>query len=74
MPGQFNKGKVPLHYAEVADIRISKCPTLTNNFSAVFHPGCQHFCLELCDFPKNLERKKEEERSERKKRGKNAKT
>ena len=43
-----------LHYAEVAEIRILKCPTLTNYFPVVFHPGC----IELCELPKILEKKK----------------
>ena len=33
----------PLHYANVAEISILKCPTLTNYFSVVFHPGCPKF-------------------------------
>ena len=43
-----------LHYAKVAEIRILKCPTLTNYFPVVFHPGCPKFCVELCEIPRNL--------------------
>ena len=57
-----------LHYAEVVEIRISKCPTLTNHFSVVFHPGCPKFSVELLKLPKNLEKAKQE-----KKEGENAK-
>ena len=52
--------QAPLHYAEVVEIRILKCPTLTNNFSVVFHPGCSKFCEELRELPKNLEKAKKE--------------
>ena len=61
-----------MHYAEVAAIRISKCPTLTNYFSVVFHPGCPKFCKELCELPKNLEKEQKQKFGE-KKEGKNAK-
>ena len=71
MPGQFNKGKVPLHYAAVADICISKCPTLKNDFSVFFFiQGVNNFCLELCNFPKNLERKKKKKNQRGKRWGK----
>ena len=49
-----------MHYAEVVEIRILKCPTLTNYFSVVFHPGCPKFCVELHKLPKNLEKAKKE--------------
>ena len=62
----------PLHYAKVADIRILKCPTLTNCFSAVFRPGCPKFCVELRKPPKNLEKAKKEKHEEEKE-GENAK-
>ena len=59
-----------MHYADVAYIRILKCPTLTNHFSVVFHPGCPKFCVELCELPKNLEKEKKlkfgEEKEEKK--------
>ena len=45
-----------LHYAEVVEIGISKCPTLTNYFSVVYHPGCPKFCVGLRKLPKNLEK------------------
>ena len=47
-----------MHYAKVVEIRILKCPTLTNYFSVVFHPGCPKFCVELCKLPKNKEKLK----------------
>ena len=62
----------PMHYAEVVEIRILKCPTLTNYFSLVFHPGCPKFCVELCELPKNLEKEKKIEFGEEKEQ-KNAK-
>ena len=49
-----------MHYAEVVEIHILKCPTLTNSFSVVFHPGCPKFCVELRELPKNLEKAKKE--------------
>ena len=61
-----------LHYAEVVEIRILKCPTLTNCFSVVFHPGCPKFCVELRKLPKNLEKAKKEKLEEEKE-GENAK-
>ena len=61
-----------MHYAEVVEIRILKCPTLTNYFSVVFHPGCPKFCVELRKLPKNLEKAKKEIFEEEKE-GKNAK-
>ena len=61
-----------LHYAEVVEIRILKCPTLTNCFSAVFRPGCPKFCVELRKPPKNLEKAKKEKHEEEKE-GENAK-
>ena len=42
-----------VHYAKVAEIRILKCPTMTNYFPVVFHPGCPKICIELCELPKN---------------------
>ena len=36
------------------------CPTLTTNFSVVFHPGCPKLCEELYELPKNLEKRKKE--------------
>ena len=45
-----------MHYAKVVDIRILKCPTLTNYFSVVYHPGCPKFCVGLRKLPKNLEK------------------
>ena len=48
-----------MHYAKVVKIRILKCPTLTNNFSVVFHPGCPKFYVELCKLPKNIEKRKQ---------------
>ena len=45
-----------LHYAKVAKICILKCPTLTNYFPVVSHPGCPKFCIELCELPKILEK------------------
>ena len=63
---------LPLHYAEVVEIRILKCPTLTNCFSAVFRPGCPKFCVELRKPPKNLEKAKKEKHEEEKE-GENAK-
>ena len=62
----------PMHYAEVVEIRILKCPTLTNCFSVVFHPGCPKFCVELRKLPKNLEKAKKEIFEEEKE-GKSAK-
>ena len=61
-----------LHCAKVVDIRILKWPTLTNNFSVVFHPGCPKFCAELCKLPKKIEKEKKEN-FEKKKEAKNAK-
>ena len=58
-----------MHYAEVVEIRILKCPTLTNYFSVVFHPGCPKFCVELLKLPKNLEKAKKEKLEEEKKGG-----
>ena len=49
-----------MHYAEVVEIRILKCQTLTNYFSVVFHPGCQKICAELRQLHKNLEKAKKE--------------
>ena len=61
-----------MHYAKVVEIRILKCPTLTNYFSVVFHLGCPKFYVELCKLPKNIEKsKKEKFRAE--KEAKNAK-
>ena len=62
----------PVHYAEVVEIRISKCPTLTNYFSVVYHPGCPKFCVGLRKLPKNLEKSKKE-KCEEEKEGENAK-
>ena len=56
----------PLHYAEVVEIRILKCPTLTIFFSVVFRPGCLKFCIELRKLPKNLEKAKKEKLKEEK--------
>ena len=61
-----------MHYAKVVDIRILKCPTLTNCFSVVFRPGCPKFCVELRKLPKNLEKSKKE-KCEEEKEGENAK-
>jgi len=61
-----------LHYAKVVEIRISKCPTLTNYFSVVYHPGCPKFCVELYELSKNIGKLKKLN-SEKKKRRKNAK-
>ena len=61
-----------MHYAKVVKIRILKCPTLTNYFSVVFHPGCPKFCVGLRKLPKNLE-KAIKEKFEGEKEGKNAK-
>ena len=61
-----------LHYAKVVDIRILKCPTLTNYFSVVYHPGCPKFCVGLRKLPKNLE-KAIKEKFEGEKEEKNAK-
>ena len=61
-----------MHYAEVVEIRILKCPTLTNYFSVVFHRGCPKFSVELRKLPKNLEKAKKEIFEEEKE-GKNAK-
>ena len=61
-----------MHYAKVVEICILKCPTLTNYFSVVFHPGCPKFCAELCKLPKNKEKKKKR-KIRRGKREKNAK-
>ena len=61
-----------MHYAEVAEFRIFKCPTLTNHFSVVFHPERSKFCVELCQLPKYLEKEKNE-RFEEEKEGGNAK-
>ena len=58
-----------MHYAEVVEIRISKCPTLTSFFSVVFHPGCPKFCVELNGLAMNIE----EEKNWRGKRGKTCK-
>ena len=49
-----------MHYAEVVEIHISKCPTLTNYFSVVVYPGSPKFCAELCELPKNIEKRKKE--------------
>ena len=46
-----------MHYAEVVEIRILKCPTLKIYISVVFHPRCQNFCKELCELLKNIEKK-----------------
>ena len=54
------------------EIRILKCPTLTNSFSVVFRPGCPKFCVELRKLPKNLEKSKKE-KCEEEKEGENAK-
>ena len=54
------------------EIRILKCPTLTNSFSVVFRPGCPKFCVELRKLPKNLEKAKKENIEEEKE-GENAK-
>ena len=62
----------PVHYAKVVDIRILKCPTLTNCFSVVFRPGRPKFCVELRKLPKNLEKSKKE-KCEEEKEGENAK-
>ena len=62
-----------MHYAKVVDICILKCPTLTNYFSVVYHPGCPKFCVELCGLRKNLE-KGRKTHSERKKRKRMQKT
>ena len=48
------------------EIRILKCPTLTNCFSVVFRPGCPKFCVELDKLPKNLEKAKKENLEEEK--------
>ena len=64
--------KPAMHYAEVVEIRISKCPTLTNYFSAVYHPGCPKFCVELYELSKNIGKLKKLN-SDKKKRRKNAK-
>ena len=61
----------PLHYAEVAEIRISNCPTLTNHFSVVFHPGCQKFSLDFCELSKNLKVKKDKEKKSERENGGN---
>ena len=61
-----------MHYAEVVEIRILKCPTLTNYFSVVFHPGCPKFCVELLKLPKNLEKQKNKKKKGEKE-GENAK-
>ena len=66
------EGYPSLHYAKVVDIRILKCPTLTNCFSVVFRPGCPKLCVELRRLPKNLEKAKKEKLEEEKE-GKNAK-
>ena len=55
-----------LHYAEVVEIRISKCPTLTNYFSVVFYPGSPKFCAELCELPRNIKKGKKEKFGEEK--------
>ena len=62
-----------MHYAEVADICILKCPTLTNHFSIVFHSGCPKFSVELCKLPKNLEKNKKIWRGKGRKMQKNLK-
>ena len=54
------------------EIRILKCPTLTNHFSVVYHPGCPKFCVGLRKLPKNLEKAKKEIFEEEKE-GKSAK-
>ena len=59
--------------AEVVEICILKCPTLANHFSVVVHPWCLKFCMELCELPKNLEKKKKKD-LKRKKRKKMQKT
>ena len=64
--------RLSLHYAEVVEIRILKCPTLTNCFSVVFRPGRPKFCVELRKLPKNLE-KAIKEKFEGEKEEKNAK-
>ena len=61
-----------MHYAEVVEIRILKCPTLTNYFSVVFRPGCPKFCVELRKLPENLKKAKKE-KNEEEKEGENAK-
>ena len=61
-----------MHYAKVVEIRIVKCPTLTNYFSVVFRPGCPKFSVELRKLPKNLE-KAIQEKFEEDKEGENAK-
>ena len=43
-----------MHYAEVVEIGISKCPTLTNYFSVVYHPGCPKLCVELYELSKYI--------------------
>ena len=63
---------ITIHYAKVVEIRILRCPNLTNNFSVVFHPGCPKFCVELRELPKNLEKAKKEKLEEEKE-GENAK-
>ena len=62
----FTNSCVTLHYANVAEIRILKCPTLTNYFSVVFYPGSPKFCAELCELPKNIEKGKKEKFGEEK--------
>ena len=49
-----------MQHAVVVEIRILKCPILTNHFSVVFYPGCPKFCVELCKLPKNKEKFGEE--------------
>ena len=63
----WNTEPYALHYAEVVEIRILKCPTLTNYFSVVFRPGCPKFCVDLRKLPKNLEKAKKEKSEEEKK-------
>ena len=62
----------PMHYVEVVEIGILKCPTLTTYFSVVFHPGCPKLGVELCQLPKNIEKEKRG-KFEQEKEGKNAK-
>ena len=65
-PGDLHHHNIiTLHYAEVVEIRILKCPTLTNYFSVAFHPRCPKFCVELCKLPMNIEQEKDSERKKR---------
>ena len=70
--GHFKRPGSRMLYAEVVEIRISKCPTLTSYFSVVYHPGCPKFCVELYELSKNIGKLKKLN-SEKKKRRKNAK-